>query len=134
MVCLNFARAGYMHHIQGAGAKFHAVVGEQSEALHKSGAVEVREEILSPVLARAEVRELCLRLGGCDVAPKYLKSKGICQLSFLEFPHWEWGALGGHLGLHPFRALLSEVEFQKRARVEIQHITIVPRDPGRQSR
>ncbi len=109
-----------MHHIQGAGADFHAVKGELAKALHECRSIEVREDILAALFAGAEMCQLAISLCRCDIEPKYFQSQSVCQFCLLQFPNWERVALGRHLLLHPLGALLAEVEFQKCAGIQIE--------------
>lgn len=131
MVYMQLARAGHMHHIQGAGAEFHAVKRELSEALHKGSPIKERKDILTSRFAGAKMIQLPFRLCRRDIAPKYFQSQGICEFRLLQFPNRERIALRRHPGLHPLGPLLAEVEFKQRARVKIQHtFTSALHDPA----
>lgn len=119
MVYMQLARAGHMHHIQGAGAEFHAVTGEFSEALHKGSSIKERKDILASRFAGSKMFQLPFRLRRRDITPKNFQSQGICEFRLLQFPNRERIALGSNLGLHPLGRLLAKVEFEQRARVKI---------------
>jgi hypothetical protein len=76
-----------MHHIQGAGADFHAVKGELAEALHEGCTIEVREDILAVLFTGTEMSQLTISLRLCDIASKYFQPQSVCQFRLLQFPN-----------------------------------------------